>query len=496
MHITLTAGDATSSTAEALVLPISWSAAGFRHYWWAPGPQGKTNHVALNWMDRMRFRANVAEVLAVPSNRNARQAWILTGLGLTTEVEPARILKAVSAGIRQARDMRCTSVDVVIRPCLNAPLTQEELVRLAIRGIFTGGYFLRSPPAQTVFKKVRVVVPRVTPQLKAIAREEIAAGPVMERVRVLANLPPNRATPDGLDRLIRALVQRHPGIRLKVHTASALRRLKCGALLAVGQGSRHPPRLLELHHPGNRRGQPVVLIGKTITFDSGGLSLKTARGMEWMRYDKCGGMAVLAALVAAHATKIRHPVIALLPVAENMPGGASMRPGDVAVTRSGKSVQILNTDAEGRLVLADALDLAGRFKPRAIVDLATLTGAAQVALGHPYSALFGRPAAYVQSLRQAGDAAGEKVWPMPLHADYEGMLSTPFADLKNTGDGTAGAIAGAMFLQRFVPEGVPWCHIDLTQAWLENATSHAPAGANLFGAYLLLDWLRNLEPRP
>lgn len=496
MRIKLTAGYASSSTAEALVLPISWSTAGFRHYWWANAPQREPDLYLSNWMDHVRFRANVAELLVVPSNRNPDQAWILAGMGLTAELEPARILKAVAAGIRQARDMRCARVDVVIRPCRDTTVTQEELVRLAIRGIFAGNYDLRGSSAQNSISQVRVVVPQLTSTLERIAREETAAGPVMEQARTLANLPPNLATPELLAKHIKDLVKRYPGIRLKVHRASALRRLKCEALLAVGRGSRTPPCLVELHHPGSGRGRPVVLVGKTITFDSGGLSLKTARSMEWMRYDKCGGMAVLAALVAAHATRIRHPVIALLPVAENMPGGAAMRPGDVERTRRGQLVQILNTDAEGRLVLADALDLAGRFKPRAIVDLATLTGAAQVALGRPYSALFGRPAAYVQSLGQAGAAAGEKLWPMPLHADYEGLLATPFADVKNTGDGTAGAIAGAMFLKRFVPDGVPWCHIDLTHAWLESGTSYAPAGANLFGAYLLLDWLRNLEPLP
>jgi leucyl aminopeptidase len=271
--------------------------------------------------------------------------------------------------------------------------------------------------------------------------------------------------------------------------------MRCQALLAVGRGSRQPCYLIEIRHRGAGKGAPVALVGKTITFDSGGLSLKPPKSMEWMRYDKCGGMAVLAAVEALHVLKVKQPVVALLAVAENMPGGDAMRPGDVVKTRSGKTVEILNTDAEGRLVLADALHVACAYRPRCVVDLATLTGAATIALGKVYSALFGRPNDLLEQLRKAGQATGELVWPLPLHADYAHMLHSSFADLKNTGDGTAGAVAGAMFLRNFVPDEVPWAHLDLTHAWRESSSPASTAGATLQGAQLLVEWISTMDQK-
>ena len=172
-----------------------------------------------------------------------------------------------------------------------------------------------------------------------------------------------------------------------------------------------------------------------------------------------------------------------------------MRPGDVVKTRSGKTVEILNTDAEGRLVLADALHVACAYRPRCVVDLATLTGAATIALGKVYSALFGRPNDLLEQLRKAGQATGELVWPLPLHADYAHMLHSSFADLKNTGDGTAGAVAGAMFLRNFVPDEVPWAHLDLTHAWRESSSPASTAGATLQGAQLLVEWISTMDQK-
>ena len=481
------------SQAECLVVPVVALAAS-RQVWW-PNPDEAWHRSVQSWMKRINFRANLHQTVLCPAPGRPEQTLILTGLGSLEALEPARIRQAVSAGMRQACRIKAAAVDVLLGPAHPLPWAAQQVVTFAVRGIQDGVFQLGEhppAPAKAGLAEVSLVMPAPTAALRQRVATLAPLGPLVAGVRSLANEPCNRANPDRMVSFVQAMAKR-TGLSAKIWGARALRRERCHALLAVGQGSRQEPRLIALKHRGDGRSKPVVLVGKTITFDSGGLSLKPAKSMEWMRYDKCGGMAVLAALEMVSRLNLKQPVVALLAVAENMPDGAAMRPGDVVTTRAGKTVEILNTDAEGRLVLADALDVARTYKPRCIVDLATLTGAAGVALGRPYSAIFGRPQSLVEELRTAGQLSGERVWPLPLHADYDGMLNSAFADLKNTGDGSAGAIAGAMFLQRFVAKDVPWCHIDLTQAWHEGGTAYAPAGANLFGAYLLVDWLTHLD---
>jgi leucyl aminopeptidase len=278
----------------------------------------------------------------------------------------------------------------------------------------------------------------------------------------------------------------------EVWNRARLKRERCGALLAVAQGSANEPCLITLRYRPRDPRAPLALVGKTITFDTGGISIKPAKSMEWMRFDKSGGMAVLAAMEMIARLKIRRPVVGILAAAENMPGSRATRPGDVVVARSGKSIEVINTDAEGRLVLADALHVAQQHRPAAMVDLATLTGAAVAAVGHTVSAVMGDER-LVKQLFKAGEATGDRIWPLPLYEEYFDMLKTPFADLKNTGDGTAGAIAGGMFLRQFVAADTPWAHIDLTHAWEERDSASSPAGANLFGAQLVCEWIRSFD---
>ncbi len=276
----------------------------------------------------------------------------------------------------------------------------------------------------------------------------------------------------------------------------ALAKAGCNALLAVSRGSSQAPCLITLKYRGtNPRLKPVVLVGKTITFDTGGLSLKPAKGMEWMKYDKCGGMAVLAATLIAARLRVKRPVIGILAVAENMPGGRATRPGDIVRARSGKTIEILNTDAEGRLVLADALSIASDYHPEAIVDLATLTGACIVALGHTLAAVMGSHEHLVTALREAGEATGDRLWPLPLLPEYADGLRGQFADLKNiAADGAAGTIVGGAFLQSFVPGAIPWAHLDIAgTAGEEKEQAYSAAGATLFGTRLLTQWIRNIE---
>ena len=259
----------------------------------------------------------------------------------------------------------------------------------------------------------------------------------------------------------------------------------------MAKGSRRPGCLIRLAHAGQRGSglKPLVVVGKAVTFDTGGISLKPAKDMDWMKYDKSGGMAALATVVLAARLKLSRPVIAYIPAAENMPGGGAARPGDIVTARNGKTIEILNTDAEGRLILADALSFAAEEKPAAIVDIATLTGAAIVALGHETAALMGNDDQLMLELMLSGEATGERLWQLPLWPEYDAMIQGQFADLKNIGDGTAGTIAGGAFLKQFVPESIPWAHLDIAgTAWLEKGQPHGAPGATLTCARLLTDW--------
>jgi len=330
--------------------------------------------------------------------------------------------------------------------------------------------------------------------VRAAVRRARIQGATLHEIRDLANLPANDLAPMDLAHRARKLA-RTAGLSCRIWDQTALEKEKCGALLAVARGSKQPGCLIRLAHKGapGKKQKPLVVVGKAVTFDSGGISLKPGKNMEWMKYDKSGGMTALAVVLLAARLKISRPVIAYIPSAENMPGGRAARPGDIVIARNGKSIEVLNTDAEGRLILADALSFAAEEKPAAIVDLATLTGAVIVALGHEATAVMGNNDPLIMDLMLSGEATGERLWQLPLWPEYDEMLNGQFADIKNIGDGTAGTISGAVFLQHFVPKQIPWAHLDLAgTAWLEAEKPYGAPGATLACARLLVDWAARL----
>ena len=261
----------------------------------------------------------------------------------------------------------------------------------------------------------------------------------------------------------------------------------CGALSAVARGAGEGAWLLRAEWPGEG-GEAAALVGKAILFDAGGICLKPAKNMEWMQYDLCGGAAVLAAAMLCAARQTPRRVVAWVPMAKNLPGRAAILPGDVVRAKNGKTVEVINTDAEGRLILADALCMAAAEKPAAIADAATLTGAVVIALGHYAAGLMGCGAPLLDALRAAGEATGERLWPLPLWPVYGQALKGRFADLKNMGDGTAGTITAGAFLKEFVPEGIPWAHVDIAgTAWKEAPEADGAPGATLFGAFIFFN---------
>ena len=283
--------------------------------------------------------------------------------------------------------------------------------------------------------------------------------------RDLGNLPGNVCTPTYLANAARDLAK-HYRMKITVLERADMERLGMGALLSVARGSVQPPKLIVLEYRGGRAGQkPVALVGKGVTFDTGGISIKPSPEMDEMKFDMCGAASVLGTLKAAAEMKLRVNVVGLIPATENMPGGAATKLGDIVTTMSGQTVEILNTDAEGRLILCDALTYAERYQPQAVIDIATLTGACVIALGHVVSGLFANDDALAQELLAAGESAGDRAWHLPLHDEYQEQLRSNFADFANIGGRPAGAVTAACYLSRFTRK-FKWAHLDIAgTAW-------------------------------
>jgi leucyl aminopeptidase len=310
------------------------------------------------------------------------------------------------------------------------------------------------------------------------ARRAVRQGQVVAKAVALAkdlgNLPGNICTPSYLAEEARKLAQGNAKLSAKILTEKEMTALKMGSLLSVARGSRQPPRLIVLsYHGGKRADKPVVLVGKGITFDSGGISIKPAATMDEMKFDMCGAASVLAAVNAAAEMALPLNVIAVVPSCENLPDGNANKPGDIVTSMSGQTIEILNTDAEGRLILCDALTYSERFKPRAVIDVATLTGACVVALGKQASGLFGNSEDLVQEILRAGTQSGDRAWQLPLWEEYQEQLKSNFADMANVGNRDGGAITAACFLSRFT-KNFPWAHLDIAgTAWLSGGSKGA-----------------------
>ncbi len=280
-------------------------------------------------------------------------------------------------------------------------------------------------------------------------------------LRRLQQLPGNVCTPEYLARTARDIAKRHR-LRVSVYGRRELKRLKMESFLAVAAGTPQDPKLIVVEYRGGRRGDaPIVLVGKGLCFDSGGISIKPALGMEMMKYDMSGAAGVLGAVEAIARLKLRVNVVGLIGSTTNMPSGTSMNPGDVVTASNGKTIEILNTDAEGRLVLADVLSFSARFKPVAIIDAATLTGACVVALGNSATGVMTNDEKLQDEVLAAAKRGGEPGWPLPMWEDYREMIKGDIADVKNIGGKGAGTITAALFLREFVPAGVPWVHLDI-----------------------------------
>jgi leucyl aminopeptidase len=308
-------------------------------------------------------------------------------------------------------------------------------------------------------------------QAAVLRSQAIAAGVAF--AKDLGNLPGNVCTPSYLAEQAVALGHAH-GLRVEAMEKKQIEKLGMGAFLAVAQGSREPPRFIVIEHMGGKKDErPVALVGKGITFDTGGISIKPAAEMDEMKFDMCGAASVLGTMKAIAMMKLPLNVVGVVPTTENMPGGNAIKPGDIVTTMSGQTVEILNTDAEGRLILCDALTYVEKYKPAAVVDIATLTGAMVIALGHVATGLFANSDPLARELLQAGETAWDRAWHMPLWDDYQEQLKSNFADFPNIGSRAGGSVTAACFLSRFT-KSYPWAHLDIAgTAWKSGAEKGA-----------------------
>ncbi|MFL6239536.1 MAG: leucyl aminopeptidase [Actinomycetes bacterium] len=436
------------------------------------------------YLTREQAKGSAGEVIALPLPGEPLRTVLMVGTGDGSAAALRKAGAALGRGVRDA-----TSVATSL--CADADAAG---VRAFVEALLLATYTftVKSQPKPLSLERVVVQTAHT-----AAVEQAITTASAVRLARDLANTPSLEKDPAWL--AARATqVAKETGIEVSVREDRALVEEKFGGIVAVGAGSWHPPRLIELRWkpPGARTH--VVLIGKGITFDSGGLSIKPADGMVAMKTDMAGGAAVIAAMSAVKALGVRARVTALVPAAENMPSGSAMRPGDVITHYGGTTVEVLNTDAEGRLVLADALAYAdARLRPDVVVDLATLTGAASLGLGRIHGALYATDDALAGELVVAAHVGGEQIWRMPLVEDYRDALDSPVADLRNIGEPSThysgGSISAALFLREFTG-GRRWAHLDIAgPARSDKDDGEISRGATGYGVRLLLRWLETLD---
>jgi leucyl aminopeptidase len=420
--------------------------------------------------------------------------FMVIGLGKERDVPGEAIRLGCSQAARAASRYSARSMAVGLPSASGQLLAQEA--RAAVEGALLGAYqydkYLTDPGRRAVkLGKLELCVGSVSAAVKkAVAQAGVGAEAVC-LARDLVNEPPSRLTPSALAK-IAASKARSTGLRCKILGVPELRKLGLTALLAVSRGSTEPPRVVHLtYKPQGGAKKKIVLVGKGVTFDSGGLNLKPGASMSTMKCDMAGSAVVLAAMTTLGRVGCRTEVHAFLGLTENMTGGAAYKPDDILDTYAGKTVEVDNTDAEGRLVLCDLLAYAADLiKPDYMVDLATLTGACVVALGKQATGVFSRHDTFRQLIIDAGSAAGEKLWPLPMYDEYLQLIQKGPADLKNVGGRWGGAITAALFLGEFVPRKIPWVHLDIAgPSFVDTYSPEELSGATGAGVLTLVRWL-------
>jgi len=422
---------------------------------------------------------------------------VVVGLGKRADFSSERLRGAFSRAAQQIRSLNVkefsTSLDFG-----SVDLAPDRAAEAAVEGVLLGLY--QFTPFKTIEREnIREVLEftildgeenNVRAIRDAAKTAEIIAGAVLF-ARDIVSAPANEMTPTDLANEARASAK-GKNIRCRILGTGEIKELGMNALLGVAAGSDEPPRFIVLEYRGGKKSSPfIALVGKGLTFDSGGISIKPSEKMDQMKSDMAGGAAVIAAVRAAAGLGLPVNLVGLVPATENLPGGKAYKPGDILKSLSGKTIEIVTTDAEGRLILADALTYAGRYKPAAIIDLATLTGACIVALGDHVIGMMGTDDDLKREIRDAADVTGERVWELPLWEEYDELIKGDAADYKNSGGRAGEAITAGAFLGKFTG-GYPWVHLDIAgPAWLTKEKPYIPKGASGVGVRLLVQFLRN-----
>lgn len=440
------------------------------------------------FMERAGFDGARGQALFVPLSGSAPSA-LLVGLGPSADLTYDD-LRTAGATIAQ-KTTGSAKVATTLVDAAPEGLDRATAAQAIVEGVLLGAYAFdsyRSKPKASKLAHVVLLGSGPAALKRGVARGEATADAVIW-ARDMVNTPARELSPDQFAKAAQRRL-RGRGVTVEVLDVAAMRRERLGGVLGVGQGSKQPPRFVKMtYSPRGARGT-IALVGKGVVFDSGGLSIKTGSGMETMKTDMAGAAAVIAAMSALAELGVAAKVVGFTPMVENMPSGEAIRPGDVLTFRNRKTAEVLNTDAEGRLILADALALAAESKPDAIVDLATLTGACMVALGDKIAGLMTNDEALGARVQAAAKRAGESVWPLPLPKEYRKLIDSEVADMKNIGTGGhAGALTAGLFLQEFVND-VPWVHLDIAgPARVSADDGYACRGATGFGVRTLLEYL-------
>jgi leucyl aminopeptidase len=434
---------------------------------------------------RREFLGKQGQILISPTFKHIAAPLIaFVGLGDTTDALAQK--NTLGKAIRQLQQRKVRSLGVCFT---SKPPPAEILVHAAEEATYRFSSFTAKPQESPQPLSALTLFSKTIPS--ASLNRARAVAEALSYTRDLANQPPNLFNPQTLAAEAQKLARQRK-LRCEVWDERRLKREGFGGILAVGQGSANPPRFVRLDYRGGRPNQaPYVIIGKAITFDTGGISIKPSDRMDEMKFDKCGGIAVLGIMNAISALRLPINVTGLISSAENMPSSKAYRPGDLIKTLSGKYIEVLNTDAEGRIVLADALTYSHRLKPRAVVDLATLTGACIICFGHDCAAVLGNQNALIEDLRAASERTGEKIWPMPIWPEYQDKVKSDIGFVKNTAGREGGTITAACFLNAFMDSNIPWAHLDIAGvAWTNKEEAHRAKGATAFGVRLVTDWLQ------
>ena len=437
------------------------------------------------------FRAKDGTISIVHNNVGSGiKRALLLGMGDKKNLDPEKTRNLTGKVVNKAKELGIS--EFVLIPFKNM---DKEHLSAMVEGIKLSDYSFNNykrDEDRNDLNQVRILIRNDMKNSQKIIQRSVVVSDAVIFTRDISNLPPNDCSPEVLATLSKKLSENQK-VKVRVIEKEEMKSYGFEGILAVGKGSASSPKLIVLEYSGSTKNRPIAIVGKAVTFDTGGISIKPSEKMEEMKFDKCGGCNVLGIMKAVSDLGLDTNVIGIIPAVENMPSGTSYRPGDIIKMYNRKTVEVLNTDAEGRIILGDALSFAVKtFAPKAIIDMATLTGAAIIALGTNVAALVGNEDDLVTKILEYSNLTGEKIWQLPLFEEYKEQLKSSNADMKNIGGRSAGAITAAAFLSNFV-EDTPWVHLDIAgTAWTQEGTkekSYNPKGATGFGIRTIVKYI-------